>query len=137
MNALDALCGYLGSAVLGMGGHAHGEEAKLAESHALAVEDKLLQVVEGIHQHAVDAATGVRGAVVGDVTYKVLERHLTVGHCGGVSLLLASVLASLRGALNLSVLQSSFSVSCHNFKCLMFSVYLVGRSFIGEVSPCG
>lgn len=61
-----------------------------------------------------DAASGVRRAVVRDVRDEVLEVDLTVVYCGGVLFLLASVLASLRSALNLSVFQSSFSVVCHN-----------------------
>ena len=119
VHALDALCGDLVLGVLRLGGHADGEEAEVAETHALAVEDEFLEMVEGVHQHTVDAASGVRRAVVGDVRDEVLEVDLAVVDCGGVPFLLASVLASLRSALNLSVLQSSFSVVCHN--CFVFS----------------
>lgn len=44
--------------------------------------------------------------------YEVLELHGSVLHCGGIKFLLASILAYLRSAAYLTVLQCSFL--CHN-----------------------
>ena len=54
----DVLC-----SLFGLRSHADGEESQVAESNALAVEDKLLQAVEHIHHHAVHSAAAIRRVV--------------------------------------------------------------------------
>ena len=108
VNALDALCGDLGCRLLTTRAPAEREETEVGEADALAVEDEFLEAVEGVHQNAVDGASRVRRVVLGDVGHEVLKLHGAVLHCGGIVLLLASVLAYLWSALHLTILQSSF-----------------------------
>ena len=84
VDVLHAGCRNLVSGQLAMRFHADGEETEVAETNALAVEDKLLQAVEHVHHHAVYGASAVRRVVRRDVIHELLEVHLSVGHHGGI-----------------------------------------------------
>ena len=107
---------YLLLGILRLRSHTDGEQAEVRETHALAVKNQLLQMVECIHQHTVDSTSGVRRTVVRDVGYKSLEIHLAVGYRSGIPLFLTCVLATLWCTLQLTILQCSFLF--HDLKLL-------------------
>ena len=80
VHALYAGSCHLLLGILRLGAHTDGEQSEVRETHALAVENQLLQMVECIHQHTVDSTTRVRRAVVGDMRYESLEVHFAVGY---------------------------------------------------------
>ena len=84
MDILHASRINLVSAHLATRTHTDGEQTQVAESHALAVEDKFLHAVEHVHHHAVHGATTVRRVVRRDMIHELLEAHLSVGHHGGI-----------------------------------------------------
>ena len=89
--ALYAGSRHLLLGVLRLGAHTDGEQSEVRETHALAVENQLLQMVECIHQHTVDSTTRVWRAVVGDVRYESLEVHFAVSYRSSIPLLLTCV----------------------------------------------
>ena len=108
MYAIHAGSRHLLLGILRLGAHADGEQTEVRETHALAVENQLLQMVECIHQHTVDGTTRVRRAVVGDMRYESLEVHFAVGYRSSIPLLLTCVFTSLRCALYFTIFQCSF-----------------------------
>ena len=57
VHALHAGSCHLLLGVLRLGAHTDGEQSEVRETHALAVENQLLQMVECIHQHTVDGTS--------------------------------------------------------------------------------
>ena len=55
--ALYAGSRHLLLGILRLGAHTDGEQSEVRETHALAVENQLLQMVECIHQHTVDGTS--------------------------------------------------------------------------------
>ena len=112
MYALHAGSSYLLLGILRLRSHTDREQTEIRETHALAVENQLLQMVESIHQHTVNSTTRVRRTVVRDVRYESLEIHLAVGYSSGIPLFLTSVLAALWCTLQFTILQCSFESRC-------------------------
>ena len=111
MHALHASRRHLLLAHLATRSHADGEQSEVGETNALAIQNQMLQAVEGVHQHTVDSTTAVWRVVLRDMSHEVLETHLTVAHGSSIPEFLTSVLTRLRGTHNLTILTSSLSHS--------------------------
>ena len=102
MHALHASRRHLLLAHLATRSHTDGEQSEVGETHALAIQNQMLQAIEGIHQHTVDGASAVWRVVLRDMSHEVLKTHLTVAHGSSIPELLTRVLTRLRGTHNLT-----------------------------------
>ena len=119
VHALHASRRHLLLAHLATRSHTDGEQSEVGETNALAVQNQMLQAVEGIHQYTVDSTSAVWRIVLRDMSHEVLETHLTVAHGSSLPELLTCVLTCLRGTHNLTILTSSLSHNQSVFKGLI------------------